>query len=80
MSLKGHWFCDNCDDIVFMSYEKQTQTDVACPDCGHLAANFVPATVTRKMLPAEWFEAMRKLVDSATTPELFDQRNHEVMR
>jgi len=71
---KGHWFCDHCDDIVYMTYEAITQTNVACPVCGRLACNFVPAPITRKMLPSEWFEAMRRAVDEATHPELPTQR------
>lgn len=70
MEAKGHWFCDHCDDVVFMSYEAITQANVACPRCGHLACNFIPAPITRKMLPAEWFAAMRRAVDEAACPEL----------
>ena len=70
MITKGHWFCDHCDDIVFMTFERRTQTNVPCPVCGHLACNFIPAPITRRMLPAEWFAAMRRAVDEATQPEL----------
>ena len=70
MRTSGHWLCNHCDDVVFMSYERITQTDVACPVCGHLACNFVPAKISRQMLPAEWFAAMRRAVDEATQPEL----------
>lgn len=72
--LKGHWFCDHCDDIVFMTYEQRTQRNVCCPVCGHLACNFVPATISRAILPAEWFDAMRRIVGEATTPQLPTQR------
>lgn len=77
MKLCGHWFCDNCDDVVFMSYEAVTSKNVPCPVCGHLTCNFVPSRLTRKMLPSEWFAEMRRLVDEATTPEIFDQREHK---
>jgi hypothetical protein len=68
--IKGHWFCDHCDDIVYMSYEAVTQKNVACPVCGHLACNFIPEKLSQKVLPAEWFAAMRRAVDAATNPEL----------
>jgi len=77
---KGHWFCDHCDDVVFMYYEKVTQTNIACPCCGHLACNFVPEKISRNMLPADWFKAMRKAVDEATTPLLPDARPAKEMR
>lgn len=80
MKTSGHWFCDNCNDIVFMSFERITQKDVPCPVCCHLACNFVPRKITRQILPAEWFEAMRRAVDEATNPELPDMRNHRSMR
>ena len=67
---KGHWFCDYCDDIVFMSFERWTQTNVPCLKCGRPACNFIPATLSRKVLPADWFNAMRELVNAATNPEL----------
>lgn len=56
-----------------MSYEGITQKNVACPRCGHLACNFIPQAITRKILPAEWFAAMRHAVDAATNPELPNQ-------
>jgi hypothetical protein len=68
--MNGHWFCDNCDDVVFMHYEKPTVVNVPCPSCGHCACNFVPARLSRRLLPAEWFSAMRQAVDAATNPEL----------
>lgn len=68
--IKGHWFCDHCDDVVFMNYEAITQVNVCCPRCGHLACNFIPQKLGRSMLPAEWFNAMRRAVDDATSPEL----------
>lgn len=77
--LNGHWFCDNCDDVVFLSYENPTRKDVCCPNCGHLACNFIPHKLSRKILPAEWFEAMRRAVDEATNPELPDMRHHKQM-
>lgn len=77
---KGHWFCDHCDDVVFMTYERITLPNVACPVCGHLACNFIPAQLTRKMLPAEWFAAMRKVVDEATALELPDARHATKLR
>ena len=70
MIIKGHWFCDHCDDVVFMAYEAVTQKDVACPRCGQLTCNFVPRGISRKILPAEWFNAMREAIDAATNPEL----------
>jgi len=45
--------------------------------CGHLACNFVPARLSRKILPADWFEEMRRVVADAATPELYDQRHHK---
>jgi hypothetical protein len=66
----GHWFCDNCDDVVYMSYEAITQANVSCPVCGHLACNFVPQKLSAKILPAQWFEAMRQKVNESTNPEL----------
>jgi hypothetical protein len=74
--MKGHWFCNHCDDVVFMSYERTTAKNVPCPVCGHLACEFVPQTISRKMLPAEWFGAMRRAVDEATGPELPTQPRH----
>ena len=78
--IKGHWFCDHCDDIVFMSYEGITQKNVPCPRCGYLACNFIPETLSRKILPAEWFAAMRRAVDEATAPELPNLRQHKQMQ
>jgi hypothetical protein len=67
---KGHWFCDHCDDVVFLTYEKTNQKDVPCPSCGHLAANFIPSQITREILGHAWFDAMRRAVDEATTPDM----------
>ena len=75
--IKGHWFCDNCDDVVFMSFEAYTSCNVPCPSCGHLACNFVPATLSRKVLPSEWFSAMRRVVDEAVNPELPTMAHHK---
>jgi hypothetical protein len=80
MKSYGHWFCDNCDDVVFMTYERTTQSNVSCPVCGHLACNFIPAKLSRKLLPQDWFKAMHRAVDEATTPELMDMRTHYQMR
>ncbi len=77
MRQSGHWFCDNCDDVVFMSYERTNSRNVPCPVCGHLACNFIPSKLTRELLAADWFAAMRRAVDEATTPELEDQRGHK---
>lgn len=77
LKTQGHWFCDNCDDVVFMSYERITQTNVPCPDCGHLACNFVPEKLNRSRIAAGWFDAMRRAVDQATNPELPDMRHHK---
>lgn len=77
--IKGHWFCNRCDDIVFMSYEKITVVNACCPTCGHLACNFIPHALSRKIIPAEWFDAMRRAVADATNPELPDQRPHKQM-
>jgi hypothetical protein len=79
---KGHWFCDHCDDIIFMSYQKTDEKNVPCPNCGHLACHFVPAKLSREVLPQSWFDKMRDQVDRATTPELptqndFGDRPHE---
>jgi hypothetical protein len=77
---QGHWFCDHCDDIVFMSYERTDQTNVPCPRCGRLACNFIPRKLDRKTLPKDWFNAMRELVAANATPELPDMRHHTHMR
>jgi hypothetical protein len=74
---KGHWFCDYCDDVVFMSYENRKSVNVPCPVCGRLACNFIPEKISSKILPSHWFAAMRRAVDQATTPELHDQRAHK---
>ena len=68
--IKGHWFCDHCDDVVYMAYERVTQTDLPCPSCGRSACNFVPSRITRATLGHAWFDAMRKSVDAATTPDM----------
>jgi len=60
-----------------MSYERRSAKNVVCPVCGYLACNFIPEKLGRGQIPAEWFEAMRRAVDSATVPELFDQRHHK---
>jgi hypothetical protein len=80
MKSNGHWFCDHCDDVVFMSYERTSSHDVPCPVCGHLSCNFIPARLSRKILPAEWFDEMRRIVSEAATPELSDQRHHFDLR
>ncbi len=72
--IKGHWFCEHCDDVVFMSYERVTVKDVPCPVCAFPACNFVPEKLSRKMLPAEWFAAMRRKVDESVNPELPTQQ------
>ena len=76
MKTLGHWFCDHCDDVVFMAYEDTTSRNVPCSSCGHLACNFVPAPLSRSRLPADWFDEMRRVVEH---PELFDQRNYKKM-
>ena len=76
----GHWFCDHCDDIKFMTFERTSSKNVPCPDCGYLACNFIPAKLSRKILPAEWFEKMREVVAANATPELVDMRHHKEMR
>ncbi len=78
--MKGHWFCDRCDDVVFMTYEHRTAGMVCCPVCGHIAAHFVPHTLSRSMIAKQWFEQMRAAVDAATTPELYNQTNHRELR
>jgi len=75
MKIHGHWFCDHCDDVVFMSYEKPTAKNVPCPVCSFPACNFVPEKLSRKVLPSEWFDAMRKAVDDAVNPELPTQKS-----
>lgn len=80
MKQSGHWFCDNCDDVVFMSYEKTSQRNVSCPVCGHLACNFVPAKLSRRRLSVDWFAEMRRVNAEVSTPELFDQRNHKQIK
>jgi hypothetical protein len=77
MKLSGHWFCDHCDDVVFMSYERVTMRNVPCPVCGRLACNFIPRRISRKELGECWFASMRRVVDEATTPELDDLRPHK---
>ncbi len=73
-SSNGHWFCDHCDDVIFMTYERTSAKNVPCPVCGYLSANFVPARLSRKILPSEWFDAMRRAVDEAVNPELPTQK------
>jgi hypothetical protein len=75
--IHGHWFCDNCDDVVFMSYERITSTNVPCPVCGHLSCNFVPQKLNRNTIAAGWFDAMRRAVDEAVNPELPDMRHYK---
>ena len=77
MKIKGHWFCDHCDDVVFMSYEGITQVNVPCPVCGHLACNFVLMKINRKTLGEYWFDAMRRRVAEAVNPELPVMVNHK---
>ena len=74
MKVKGHWFCDNCDDVVFMTFERVTQHDVPCPVCGHLSCNFIPARLPRRVIAAGWFGEMRRQVDASTNPELITMR------
>ena len=69
--IKGHWFCDHCDDVIFMAYERIDQRDVPCPACGRLACNFIPEKINRATLGAYWFDAMRRAADA--TPELPSQ-------
>lgn len=66
----GHWFCDNCDDVVFMSFENTESKNVPCPVCGHLACNFIPDKLSKRNIHAHWFDKMREAVDKATTPKL----------
>jgi len=80
MKSNGHWFCDHCDDVVYMTYQRTSADNVPCPVCGWLACNFVPAKLSRRMLPAEWFAEMRRVVAEAATPELYDQRHHLEMK
>jgi len=77
MSLKGHWFCDHCDDVVFMHYEKPTSKNVPCPCCSFPACNFIPHKLSRSQIAAHWFDEMRKAVDHAVNPELPDMRHHK---
>lgn len=65
---KGHWFCNHCDDVVFMAYQRTAEKNVPCPDCGHLACEFVPEKLTRAQLGEKWFDAMKRAADG--TPEL----------
>lgn len=80
MKSSGHWFCEYCDDVVFMSYQRTNESNVPCPVCGRLACNFVPAKLSRKVLPSEWFDEMRRVVAVAATPELFVQTHHFKLR
>lgn len=71
-SLSGHWFCNHCDDVVFMTYENSTNDkNIPCPACGHLACEFVPNKLTRKQLGEKWFTAMRAAIDENSTPDMF---------
>lgn len=72
--LNGHWFCDYCDDIVFMSYHGVTERNVTCPSCGHLACNFIPAKLSREVLPADWFDKMRQVAGEDGTGDLPTQK------
>ena len=78
MKSNGHWFCDHCDDVVFMTYEKTSARNAPCPVCGYLACNFVPAKLSRKVLPVDWFLEMHRVATEAATPELYDQRPHKL--
>lgn len=80
LEMRGHWFCDHCDDVVFMTYERKTSGPVPCPNCGRLEARFVPQALNRAVIAQEWFEAMRRAVDNATQPELYVQTNHRELR
>ena len=71
---QGHWFCDHCDDVVFLSYERTEMKNIPCPDCGYLACNFVPAKIDRKVLGQWWFDHMKTVAAESATPELYDQR------
>jgi hypothetical protein len=77
MKQKGHWFCDHCDDVVFLSYEHPEIKNIPCPDCGHLACNFIPAKISRKILGEWWFDHMRRMAEEKGTPELYDQRKYK---
>jgi len=75
--MDGHWYCEHCEDVVYMSYEKVYTSNVLCPRCGNFSCNFFPAKLSRKRLPADWFDEMRRLVAAAATPEMFEQRSHK---
>lgn len=66
----GHWFCDHCDDVVFMAYESNIPGEMfACPVCGVKACHYVADKITRKQLGEKWFEKMKQsIADSDTTP------------
>lgn len=73
MRTRGHWFCNHCDDVVFMTYQRIEEKEVPCPVCGVRACEFVPDKINRKTLGEQWFTAMKEALSETNTPELPDQ-------
>lgn len=66
--MKGHWFCETCNDVVNMSAPVgrwDSLRDVLCPVCRHQTAFWVkdipPQPQGRNLTPAEASEHFAKL-------------------
>jgi hypothetical protein len=75
--MDGHWYCEHCEDVVYMSYERVNTSNVLCPRCGCFACNFIPVKLSLHKLAPSLFDEMRRVVAAAGTGELFDQRHHK---
>jgi hypothetical protein len=75
--MDGHWYCENCEDVVYMGYEKVHTSNVLCPRCGQFACNFIPKKLSLHKIAPSLFDEMRRVVAEAQTAELFDQRMHK---
>jgi len=72
--MRGHWFCDNCYEVVFIPGVGRPDEVERCPACHKLAASFVPDAPEPRRKPAarhvtaergrEWLAAIRKHVES----------------
>jgi hypothetical protein len=41
---KGHWFCDDCNDVVHLRGHGRPDDVERCPVCGRMSATFIPDT------------------------------------
>ena len=67
----GHWFCDNCDDVVNIRGRGRPHDVERCPVCGQDAASFIPHKPSpgRRVRPdaaKAWFAEMRRAVNEST--------------